>query len=157
MKTNKAPGDTGVTIDMLKNLPEEGYELLTKVIQDFWINPDCNVNSWHVQKLTTLYKGKGNPKDPNNWRGICLKEMTAKIVSIIITKGLLKQTIGATTQFRHTGCQEALHSLRMILMTRRHHRLETFVLFINLVNAFDSINHESMYKILLKYKIYWIH
>jgi len=51
MKNNKAPGDTGVTTDIIKNLPEEGYDLLTKVIQDFWTNPGCNFNSWHVQKL----------------------------------------------------------------------------------------------------------
>jgi len=90
MKNNKAPGDTGVTTDMIKHI-------LTKVIQDFWKNPECDFNSWHVQKLITLYKGKGDPKDPNNWRRICLKEMTAKIVSIIIAERLLKQL--GTTQF----------------------------------------------------------
>jgi len=67
----------------------------------------------HIQNLTTLCTRKGDPKDPNNWRGIHLKESTAKIVSIIIAKRLLKQLeqIGAPTLFGQVGCQEALHAL----------------------------------------------
>jgi len=37
-----------------------------------------------------LYKGKGNTYNPNNWRGICLKESTAKIMSTILARRLLK-------------------------------------------------------------------
>jgi len=140
---------------LLKNLPNDGLNRITEIIQDFWTNPDCDFATWHVQKLITLYKGKGDQKDPNNWRGICLKETTAKIVSIIIAERLLHQLeqIGAPTQFGHIGCQEALHSLRTILMTRRHHGLETYVLFIDLVKAFDSINYDIMYRILARYGI----
>ena len=110
MKNSKALGITGVTTDRLKSLPIAAINLLTDVIQDFMMSPNCNFASWHIQDLTTLYKGKGDLKEPNNWRGICLKESTAKIVSIIIAKRLLKQLekIGAPTQFRHIGCQEAL-------------------------------------------------
>ena len=36
MKNNKAPGLSRVTMDMLKNLPEEGIALLTAHIQEFW-------------------------------------------------------------------------------------------------------------------------
>jgi len=32
MKNNKAPGITGVTTDLLKNLPEEGFKFLTNII-----------------------------------------------------------------------------------------------------------------------------
>jgi len=39
-------------------------------------------------------------------------------------------------------------------MTRRHHhRLETHVLFIDLIKAFDSVNYEIMYKIIAKYRV----
>jgi hypothetical protein len=31
-----------------------------------------------------IYKGKGDPQDPNNHRGIALKETSAKVMSIII-------------------------------------------------------------------------
>ena len=63
------------------------------------------------------------------------------------------EAIRATTQFRHIGCQEALHSHRTILMTRRDHGLETLVHIIDLIKVFDSVNHEIIYKTLSKYGI----
>jgi hypothetical protein len=119
-KTNKAPGFSGVTTDMLKNMPEEGLDIITHLIQTYWTNAECDYDSWHKQNIRSLYKGKGEPKDPNNWRGICLKETTAKVVSSIIAQRLIKQLddIGLPTQYGNVGCQEAIHTLRTILMTR---------------------------------------
>jgi len=42
MKNNKAPSITGVTTDMQKSLHIAAINLLTDVIQDFWMNPDCD-------------------------------------------------------------------------------------------------------------------
>ena len=91
MKDNKAPGLIGLTMDMIKALPEEAINFSTEVIQEYWMNPKCDFETWHVQNLVTLYKGKGDAKDLNNWRGICLKETTMKIVSSIIADRLLIQ------------------------------------------------------------------
>ena len=62
------------------------------------------------------YKGKGATHDPNNWRGICLKEMSTKIVSSIIAHKLLAilKHRGCLNQFRHVGCQEALHTVKQV-------------------------------------------
>jgi hypothetical protein len=97
--SEKAPGKSGVTTDMLKNLPPEGYNILTYLIQSYWQENDCNFDSWHTNILSLLYKGKGDSKDPKNWRPICLKETTAKIISTIVAKRLLDHlnTIGAHT------------------------------------------------------------
>ena len=112
------------------------------------MHPKCNFETWHVQKLITLYKGKGDAKDLNNWREMCLKETTAKIVSSIITDRLLIQLkkINANTQFSHMGYQEALHSVRTALTICCHHGLETYAFFVDLVKAFNSINHDMLYK-----------
>ena len=59
--------------------------------------------------------------------------------------------VGITYQFGHVGCQEALHSLRSTLMIQRHHGLKSYALFIDLVKAFDSIQHDVLYAILKKY------
>jgi len=102
-----------------------------------------------------LFKGKGSTHDPNNWRGICLKEMSAKIVSSIIATHLLAilKQHGCPNQFGHIGCQEALHTVHSILTLHRHHGHETYALFIDLVKAFDSFNHEILYAILVKFGI----
>ena len=69
-----------------KNLPEEGFQILVSHIQQFWEVSDYDHKAWHKTKLMFLYKGKGKLEDPNNWRGICLKETSAKILSLILAK-----------------------------------------------------------------------
>ena len=91
MKNNKAPCLTGLTMDMIKALPEEAVNFLTEAIHEYWMSSECDFETWHIQKLVTLYKEKGDAKDLNNWRGMCLKETTAKVVSSIITARLLIQ------------------------------------------------------------------
>ena len=111
--------------------------------------------SWHLNKLTMIYKGKGQTQDPNNWRGKCLKETSAKIVSIIIAEWLLKNlwTYKPANQFGHIGCQEALHVIRSALALRHHHGLKTYAIFINLVKAFDTTEHELMFQVLSIYGV----
>ena len=107
-------------------------------------------------KLTLLYKGKGNHHDPNNWRGICLKETSTKIISAILAKRLLKnleKMKNKINQFGHIGCQEALHMLRSALILRRQHGLATYAFFVDLVKAFDMVNHSLLIKVLSKYRI----
>jgi hypothetical protein len=74
-----------------------------------------------------MYKGQGDPQDPNNHRGIALKETSAKVMSIIIAKRLLKRfrEINPSTQFSHIGCQEAQHIIKRALLLRRQHGLES--------------------------------
>lgn len=155
MASEKAPGKSGVMTNMLKNLPRNGHNLLKSVIQIYWQDNSCDYVSLHTDILSFLYKGKGDSKDPENWRPICLKEMTAKITSTIIQKCPLDHhnTIEAHSQFGHIGWQEALHSLRNLLITRRHHDKEFFILFVDLVKTFDTINQSVMFTILEKYGI----
>ena len=42
-------------------------------------------------------------------------------------------------------------SLKKALQTRREHNMSTDVLFVDLVKAFDTVNHEFLYKVLHKY------
>jgi len=155
MASEKAPGTSGTTTDMLKNLPQDAKRLLAELIQQYWEQPNCNFETWHTNILSLIYKGKGNTKDPKNWRPVCLKETTAKIVSAIVASRLLShiEKIGTPNQFGHIGCQEALHTIRNILITRRLHGKETYVLFVDLVKAFDTVIHQALFTILTKYGI----
>ncbi len=66
MANNKAPGKSGLTTDMIKNLPAKAFNLYVEFIQEFWRDNRMDLDSWHVTVLNTLYKGKGDPRDPNN-------------------------------------------------------------------------------------------
>jgi hypothetical protein len=155
MANTKAPGKSGLTTDMLKNLPPKGFQLYVDLIQDYWKNQDIDYDTWHITTLSNIYKGKGDLQDPNNHQGICLKETSYKVVSIIIANRLLQRLkqLGANTQFGHIGCQEAQHIIKRALLLRRQHGLESFVLFVDLVKAFDTIQHTLLVQILEKYGI----
>ena len=79
MKNNKAPGISGITTDMIKTLPEEGFQILMSYIQQFWEDPDYDHEAWHKMRLMLLYKGEGKIEDLINWRGIYLKDIGKNI------------------------------------------------------------------------------
>ena len=149
MKSDKAPGASELTTDMLKNLPNDALDFVIEAVQEFW-QQEMDFKTCHVTKLNILYKGKGDPQDLNNYRGICLKESCAKIVSSIVSNRLLThlKTFGSKTQFGMVGCQEAQHTLKRALLLRRQHGLETYALFVDLVKAFDTVQHPLLFKIL---------
>lgn len=65
MKNGTAAGITGVTSDMLKNLPQEAIHYKAESIHRNWSNQhDCT--DWHTTTLSVLYKGKGKQCDLNN-------------------------------------------------------------------------------------------
>jgi hypothetical protein len=88
---DKAPGQLKLTTDMIKSLPLKATEFYIESIQEFWRNKEVDLESWHTTALNTIYKGKGDPQDPNNHHRIALKETSAKALSIIISRRLLKK------------------------------------------------------------------
>jgi hypothetical protein len=81
--------------------------------------------------------------------------VVAKLVSAIIANRLLTvlDAVNVSEQCTTIRCQEAIHTLRAALGLRRLHGQKTFVLFDDLVNAYDTVNHELLFRILDKYGI----
>jgi hypothetical protein len=50
------------------------------------------------------------------------------------------------------GCQDALFVLRSALETRRQHDLPTWALFVDLVKAFNTVNHELLFPLLERHR-----
>ena len=72
----KSPGESGVTAEALKHLPEDAKLHFLDIVQDFFNGNSDPSTEWHSATLKCLYKNKGDAHDPTNWRGICLKDMT---------------------------------------------------------------------------------
>ena len=136
----------GVSPNMVKTLDDENKYVLYLFIKDWMNNSMITYEQWTKSRLVPLPK-KGNLHDLNNWRGINLLDVVSKIVSIILNRRAQKlleknshpMQFGATPK---VGCAEAVFSLKTILQSRREHDLETFIIFIDLVKAYDSIKHE---------------
>ena len=101
---------------------------------------------------------KGDLSDPNSWRGIMLLDAALKIVSSIISARLQAYLVeeGAESQCGFTvgrGCADGSFALRMALQKRREHNEESYVLFVDLVKAFDSVDRVGMVEILRKFGV----
>ena len=83
-KHGKACGDSGIAAEFWQALESRSdtSKLLHEYINDCWMSCTCP-DEWLQNRLKILYKGKGDPKDLNNWRGIMLIETAAKIVCSI--------------------------------------------------------------------------
>ena len=46
--------------------------------------------TWRESKITSLYKNKGNPADPNNYRSLAVTPPFTKIFMAIMNKRLTK-------------------------------------------------------------------
>ena len=95
---------------------------------------------------------------PGNYRGIILLEIAYKIVAIIINKRLqpLIERLDHENQcgFRKgRGCTDAVFTVKMAIKKRREHNLETWILFLDLVKAFDRVPRELLWCVLSKFGV----
>jgi hypothetical protein len=152
MKTEKAPGKNGLPPEAYKLLNGIGEEVLEKIIIEFWTNPDFNPDVWKHVMLKILPKS-GDLSNPNKWRGIALLDICSKAVSSIAATRLANhlKSFGVEEQAGSTpgkGCADATFTLKMALQTLHEHDQESWVLFVDLVKAYDTVNREMLWKIL---------
>jgi hypothetical protein len=141
----------------MKKLPREMRLVLLSIIHRYWNGLDPNPE-WNQALLCIIYKKKGKHDDLNNYRGICLQDLIARYVSSIISSRLLKmlKEHGIEEQLGCQplrGCRDALFIVRSALQIRHKHMLATWVLFVDLVKAFDTIDRELLFEILAKFGI----
>jgi hypothetical protein len=156
----KAPGESGITPEALKAFDDEHVYMLKTFLTKYWTSDDIDYDEWHRNTLCALRK-PGNGKDysnPNNWRGICLAEIPAKVQSSIISTRLLShlELVGIETQYGCVpgkGCTDALFAIKNALQMRKQHGKETWAVFVDLVKAFDTADHQLLFAILKKYGI----
>jgi len=99
---------------------------------------------------------KGDLQLTKNWRGICLLDISSKVVSSVIVSrmSLVQEQEGMEerTGFRpERGTIDGSFSTNIGLQKRKEHGLPTWALFIDLVKAFDSVSREALFQILAKF------
>ena len=166
LPNHKAAGENGLTTDALKSLaklcnhdnldsPEvRPIRIILQLLQTIWNGGDVPPE-WQSGRLAPIFK-KGDPLAPGNWRPVCLLDITYKVMSAIIAKRMnplirrdgLDEACGC---LENKGCMDAVFNLKSALQTRKEHGHETWVVFVDLMKAFDTVNHELMLMILKKY------
>ena len=93
MKVGKAPGDDGVSVEMVKWAPAHIQDIVVKVTQNIWettgqANPEELVDSWPEEWLSAtvipLWKKKHPKSSKHNWRGVTLLSIGAKIIARVV-------------------------------------------------------------------------
>ena len=101
-------------------------------------------------KITTLYKGKGDRSDCNNYRGISLLSIVGKVYARIILTRLqtLAERVYPESQcgFRaERSTIDMIFSLRQLQEKAREKQMPLYVAFIDLTKAFDTVNREALW------------
>ncbi len=86
-----------------------------------------------------------------------LMDVGSKIFSSIMNGPafrLLLKLHGMQFQFGGTpnqGCQDGLFTLKTLINAHKNHNLPLFLAFVDLVQAYDTANHDLLLKVLEKY------
>jgi len=150
-----APGISGIRSTIWKLLAKDPIMLshMTKIIHQFW-RDESAPEEWLAGELAILEK-KGDLSDPNNYRGIMLLETFYKIIANVLHAKLLPivESLDNESQcgFRPgRSCIDAIFTVKMALKKRAEHNQETYVLFLDLVKAFDRVPRVLLWQILDK-------
>lgn len=153
---DKAPGPSGISPRAFKNLSQQGKLSLLQIITKIYKGEQDPIE-FHCASLKILHK-KGAQSNPSNWRGLALKETSAKLLSSIINQRLLKIMAihGVENQYgaqKGKGCRDGIFTLRAALETRRLHNQETWVIFADLIKAYDTADHDLLFALLPHYGV----
>ena len=155
---NKAPGSSGLCSQVWKSMLDspDAFSILKAAILDFW-EKENSPEEWDIGLLTILPK-KGDLSNPGNYRGIVLLETLYKIAAIILHDRLqpVIESIDHEEQcgFRSLrGCPDGIFTVKMAIKKRREHGLETWIMFLDLVKAFDRVPREPLWKVLRKFGV----
>ena len=158
LKAGKSGGN-GLPSDAFKIIASScfGFAILKGILREVW-DSELAPQQWVILKLAILPK-KGDSRDPNNTRGIALMEAMPKLLGLIILGRLNKHLIDSK-EFSYQagfisgrGCPDGQMPLKLALQKRQHCNLDTHVLFIDLIKAFDSVSRELMILVLGKFGV----
>ncbi|GLV35458.1 hypothetical protein CBL_21246, partial [Carabus blaptoides fortunei] len=150
LKPDKAPGVDLVPNEGLKNLPENWNIILLKLLNNIFEEETIPPPLAKID-LIMSYK-KEDPQDPNNYRPIALICTILKLLTQIIAKRLLTWAESfeilpeAQAGFRRSrSCTDQIFTLNSIVQLQTATNNNTYTIFVDFKDAFDSIDHELLW------------
>lgn len=152
LKNKKAPGLDQVSNEFLKNLNMNGKKYLLKSLNFIFKNGNIP-KTWSETKMVLFFK-KGDANNPDNYRGISLLNTITKLFTAILSQRLLiwaeanKIIPECQSGFRkRRGCSDNIFVLTSIIggYLRLKGR-KVYAAFIDFKRAFDSIDHQALWK-----------
>ena len=148
--TEKSPGIDSIPIEAFKIIRESDvlFGEFMKFLHAYWRDQDVDPEAFHTTLMTVLPK-KGDLSDPNKWRGISLLSVGSKLVSSVIATRLgnhfidvgLDEQCGGVFE---KGCIDGTYNVKQALHTLSQHGADSYVIFADLVKAYDTVDRELL-------------
>ncbi|BHF60408.1 hypothetical protein SprV_0100337300 [Sparganum proliferum] len=156
LSSGKAPRSDTIPVEVYKGGGPQLMDHLTVLFQEMWRQGEVP-QDFKDATIVHLYKRKGNRQLCDNHRGISLLNIAGKIFARIPLnrlnnhpeQGLLPERQCGFG--RHRGTTDiifAAHQLQEMCQEMRTHLYTTFV---DLTKAFDTVNREGLWKIMMKF------
>lgn len=152
----KAAGPNEIPVEIYKAIikdPDLSHILLSS-INSIWSRASLP-EDWTNNLMKVLYK-KGDKHLLSNYRGITLVDTLQKLTTSMIASRLGRhlKSVGMEEQCGFTPGKSTIDgafSLLQALSKRKEHRKDTFVVFIDLVKAFDTVPRPALFQVLKKF------
>ena len=155
LKNNKAPGLDLLRNEFLKNAPEKLVNFICKLF-NFILNSSIIPDEWCKGLIMPLYKNKGDPKDPDNYRGITLLSCLGKLFTACINSRISKfmdvdyklgpEQAGFREEFSTTDHIFTLYSIIDFYTSKKK---RVYCAFVDYTKAFDLIERSALWMKLL--------
>ena len=144
MKIGKASEPSGVAIEMFKAGADKCLKSLTNIFNDTLFK-DKLPEEWMLSSLVPIFKGKGDPLNPNSYRRIKLLEHAFKLCENVLDwrlRGVVdidKMQYGFMSGRRTV---DAVFVLRRLSEKIRAKNKNLFFIYVDLEKAFDWVPRE---------------
>ena len=156
LKCRKAAGLDGVQAELLKY----GGEVLTRKVHDFILEcweASYVPSQWKDSKIITIYKKKGEKAVCGNSRGISLLSVGGKVLARLMLVRLLQEIAERVLPESQCGFRQGRSTVDMVFVLRllqekcREQHRDLYMVFVDLSKAFDTVDRELLWKILLRF------
>jgi hypothetical protein len=152
----KAPGADGIPNEFLIDAPESLFTIILDCVNSLLAQDEKDripvPKEWKDGLIHNLYKG-GSPTKHSNWRPVTLLRTIYKIYSAIITDRLYKLASAfklihpSQEGFQRDHCtQRNVQSLLWAYEQARKDKQTLIVHFIDFSNAFNSMDHQALWR-----------
>nr|VZI29429.1 unnamed protein product [Spirometra erinaceieuropaei] len=156
LSSGKAPGSDAIPAEVYKHGGLLLMDHLTALFQEMWRQGEVP-QDFKDATMVHLYKRKGNRQVCENHRGISLLNMAGKIFARILLNRLnnhLEQGLLPESQCgfrRHCGTTDMIFAARQLQEKCQEMRTHLYSTFVDLTNAFDTVNREGLWTIMQKF------
>ena len=159
LNNNKSEGIDLIKNEYLKNCPTNVLELAVQLF-NLILKTGIVPQEWCVGLIVPIFKKKGSPDDPNNYRGITLLSCLGKLFTCCINVRLgnyldAKGIIGEEQAGFREGYSTIDHIfvLNELINLYLEKKQRLYCCFIDYKKAFDTINRTALWEKLLKNEI----